>query len=466
MLTLWHRATEWILESASPGPREVLPARLLVGMGFAMSLGGVLWTALALAFGAHQAALVPASYVVGTVANFAWLRRRGSLALARSVQAALSLLLPFVFQLALGGFEASGAVVIWSLFAMLSALTASTWAGRLTAGGMLTLLLGASVLLDSWAAARAGVEPDPQLGVVLLTMNLTIVAWLVGGLTVYLDRSRVERHAAVAEAHEELVALAERLRMAEQLAREASEAKSQFLTRMSHELRTPLNAILGYAELLEESVDDAELEVDAQRIQSAGRHLLSLVNDVLDLARVEAGAYEPRTSVVCVRALVQRVEAMMRPLAERQHNRLRLELEGPTVVVTDGRMLEQILVNLLSNACKFTERGEVFAALTVDADREEVELRVHDTGVGMDAIQCERALRPFQQADHELTQRHDGTGLGLPLVTEFARLLGGSFAIDSAPGRGTDIVVRLPVTLLASGSSEGTTRAVPLSKAS
>ena len=250
-------------------------------------------------------------------------------------------------------------------------------------------------------------------------------------------------------------------------AEEANRAKSQFLANMSHELRTPLNAIIGYSEMLAEEAAEVGQEAfipDLQKVQSAGRHLLVLINDILDLSKVEAGKMELALDTFELRELIEDVAATVRPLLERNDNRLSISIRKDVGEVrTDLIKLRQILLNLLSNASKFTEGGEV----TLDArlervDGEEwIEIAVEDSGIGMTEEQIGRIFEAFTQADVSTTQRFGGTGLGLVISRRFAQLMGGEILVKSVPGEGSTFTIRLPRivrsggTPAAAGAAEG-----------
>jgi len=231
---------------------------------------------------------------------------------------------------------------------------------------------------------------------------------------------------------------AEQDRRARRLAEDASNAKTAFISSMSHELRTPLNAIIGYAELLQEEAGAGEQQVraDAQRIERAGRHLLELINQVLDLGKVEAGMLEAQLRPVRLDDLLEAVMETVEPLAGRNGNRLKLERRGALgVISTDERLLKQALLNLASNACKFTENGEIRITARLRGARLEVQVR--DTGIGIAPEVAQRLFQPFVQADNSSSRQYGGTGLGLALTRRFAQLLGGDVTLQSRPGEGS-----------------------------
>ena len=242
------------------------------------------------------------------------------------------------------------------------------------------------------------------------------------------------------------------LEQAREAADIANHSKSVFLANMSHELRTPLNAIIGYSELLAEEAGDkgqVELIPDLEKIHVAGKHLLGLINDVLDLSKIEAGKMELSLETVQVSALLEGVVNTTAPLVRKNGNRLVLDVEGPGTMHTDATKLRQMLFNLLSNASKFTENGCIF----LRAHRERVESRdwsvfvVQDTGIGITPAQQAKLFQPFAQADASTQQKYGGTGLGLALTRRFAELLGGDIQMQSAAGQGTTFTVRIPANI-------------------
>ena len=230
-------------------------------------------------------------------------------------------------------------------------------------------------------------------------------------------------------------------------AEEANQAKSKFLANMSHELRTPLNAIIGYSEILQEDMEELEQEEflpDLQKIEQAGRHLLSLINDVLDLSKIEAGRAELFLERFNVREMVNSVVGLVQPLLNHNQNKLELVC-SPEIgqMYADQMKVRQILFNLLSNASKFTSQGTV--SLTVELAQEQVRFRVADTGVGMTSHQIDKIFEPFMQGDASTTRQYGGTGLGLSITQRFCEMMGGNVAVTSAVGEGSVFTVWLPV---------------------
>jgi signal transduction histidine kinase len=229
----------------------------------------------------------------------------------------------------------------------------------------------------------------------------------------------------------------------------ASEHKSQFLASMSHELRTPLNAIIGLTEMVVTNAarfgTEKALE-PLRRVNAAGTHLLSLINEVLDLSKIEAGKLELNPEPVNLPRLIDEVIGTAGQLAEKNKNRLIVETqENVGALHADTMRLKQILLNLLSNACKFTKEGEVALRVREVADgRDGVELAVADTGIGLTAEQQAKLFQEFTQADSLTARRYGGTGLGLALSRKLARMMGGDVTVTSEPGKGSVFTVRLP----------------------
>jgi signal transduction histidine kinase len=231
----------------------------------------------------------------------------------------------------------------------------------------------------------------------------------------------------------------------------ASQHKSQFLANMSHELRTPLNAIIGYCEMLQEEAEDTGDEAylpDLQRINAAGKRLLGLINDILDLSKIEAGRMDLFVEEFEVAALIEEVKAIARPLVARNGNALVVSCAADLGAMhADQTKVRQTVFNLMSNAAKFTDHGTI--TLTVERESDDwLTFAVADTGIGMTEEQLGRLFEAFAQADASTRSRYGGTGLGLAISRHFCRLMGGDLTVESVYGQGSTFTVRLPLNVV------------------
>lgn len=245
-------------------------------------------------------------------------------------------------------------------------------------------------------------------------------------------------------------------------AEEANRAKSAFLANMSHELRTPLNAIIGYSEMLEEETHElGKLEnvKDLQKIQGAGKHLLALINDVLDLSKIEAGRMGLHLETFDVSQMIGEMVATLHPAISKNSNTIQVRLaEDLGVMRSDITKVRQILFNLLSNASKFTDHGTISVNVdrSMDQGQEWIRFQVADSGIGINAKQKANLFQEFTQADVSISRKYGGTGLGLAISYRYAQLMKGSISVESELGKGSVFTVRLPakVTTEATGASQ------------
>ena len=303
---------------------------------------------------------------------------------------------------------------------------------------------------DAWVAERLNRHRNPEGA---FEQQRSRGIWLKISERRTADRGIVGVFTDISELKDrelQLGQLVDRLADARDAAMEATVAKSRFLANMSHELRTPLNAIIGITEMVMEDAEDSgnlSLREPLERIARAGKHLLQLINDVLDLSKIEAGKLEVNYEPVDLASLVGDVIGEAETLAAKNGNRLVVECP-PNIgtVRSDPTRLRQIMLNLLSNACKFTENGSV--SLSVARSRKDgddwIWMRVVDTGIGMTSEQLGKLFQEFSQADSSTTRKYGGTGLGLAISDRLCRMMGGSIDVKSEPGVGTTFSVRLP----------------------
>jgi signal transduction histidine kinase/FixJ family two-component response regulator len=242
----------------------------------------------------------------------------------------------------------------------------------------------------------------------------------------------------------------EELLKAKHAAEDASRAKSAFLANMSHELRTPLNAIIGYSEMLEEETRDSgklENQQDLRKIQSAGKHLLSLINDVLDLSKIEAGKMGLHLETFDVSLMVEEMVTTLQPAIAKNANNVQVRMADDIGMMrADATKVRQILFNLMSNACKFTDHGTISLDVSQSAmeGQEWIRFRVKDTGIGISAKQQEKLFQEFSQADATISRKYGGTGLGLAISHRFVQMMKGRIGVESQAGQGSTFTVYLP----------------------
>ncbi|MGD2181960.1 response regulator [Lusitaniella coriacea] len=248
----------------------------------------------------------------------------------------------------------------------------------------------------------------------------------------------------------ELAESIEEAREARAIAEEASKAKSAFLANMSHELRTPMNAIIGYSEMLQEEAEDLgqdDFVPDLKKIHHAGKHLLSLINDILDLSKIEAGRMELYLETFAIAPLIEEVVATVHPLIEKNSNRLSVNCpENIGAMRADLTKVRQSLLNLLSNASKFTDNGTIVLSVsrTMRNGSGWIEFKVSDTGIGLSPEHIDNLFQAFTQADISTTRKYGGTGLGLSITQRFCQMMGGNIRVESELGTGSTFTVVLP----------------------
>ena len=318
-------------------------------------------------------------------------------------------------------------ILVFVLSGILSGVLAIVVSRRFQ-GGLRVLKIGADTLGAGQLEYRIPVQSKDELGDLANAFN-------------HMGEGLRSAQAELRERQHELEVLTDE-------AQSANRAKSQFLANMSHELRTPMNAIIGYSEMLTDEAEDLGLPTfipDLKKIRTAGKQLLALINDILDLSKIEAGKVELHYEEFDVRDLMNDVATISEPLASKNSNTLVMN-SADGAMFSDLTRIRQILFNLLSNACKFTRFGTVTLTVTSEtsSDGEYVLFQVQDSGIGMTPDQVGRVFEAFAQADSSTTRKYGGTGLGLAITKKFCEMLEGTIDVQSELGKGTTFTVRLP----------------------
>jgi signal transduction histidine kinase/DNA-binding response OmpR family regulator len=337
---------------------------------------------------------------------------------------------------------AGGILLISTLFALVVAYFLQ---GRISKPITLLASASRSVAEKQDFSVRVPQTSNDEIGMLIGSFNLMLATIQQRSADLEAARTSLEEanHTLEKKVQERTAELGSAL----MTAREASHAKSSFLAKMSHELRTPLNAIIGYSELLSEDTDDAAVKEDLNKILSAARHLLGLINDVLDLSKIEAGKMDLYIEPLDLWTVVQEIAGLVTPLCEKRNNTLVVECSDSIGVVhADATKLRQILLNLLSNASKFTESGQVTMKATREplAGEDWIKIDISDTGIGMTGEQMGRLFQAFTQADSSTASKYGGTGLGLAICRQFARIMGGEVSVTSEVGKGSTFTLRMP----------------------
>jgi signal transduction histidine kinase/DNA-binding NarL/FixJ family response regulator len=450
--------------------KEKLQQEFLIYMGLLMSGGGIVWGAICTYFDLLLPSMIPYGYTVITLLNFTYFYFSKNFGAVRFIQVLISLLLPFFFQWSLGGFIPSGAVMLWSMIALLGSLTFQDT--RLSLKWLVTYLLltiGSGIIDGD--VKEYGTPISPEVNTLLFVVNFVVISMVVFGLIVHLTTKQEDQNQALEktldllrEAQSQLegqnVELAQEKEKADQ-ARSAAEvanrAKSTFLANMSHEIRTPLNAILGYAQILD---GDSELNESQRKaigtIGNSGNHLLKLIHEVLDLSKIEAGQMELQKNDFDLAHLLDSMNTMFEMRC--REKQLRWQLTGLDasiqLVIGDESKLMQVFNNLLNNAVKFTDAGEVVFEMEILED-DRYRFTVSDTGLGISAADQETIFRVFEQGEAGLQK--GGSGLGLAISQRILALMDSQLELESTAGAGTrfSFTLHLPAVNKDSASDDG-----------
>ncbi|MEJ7928712.1 ATP-binding protein [Ramlibacter sp. AN1015] len=435
---------------AQPGAASAPRLHPIVELGYRVRVPAHLCTLVLLASSFANTGAPAGVWASAVFYGLAWphLARWLAVHSRRSKQAELRNLL--IDSAVVGAFAAFSGFSLWPSVVLVTGINSAS----LSVGGAAFALRAFAVCLASAAVVSAaqGFRFTPEADLLTSVIGaLSILAYTaIFSYRTHFEAKRLIRMQGELRAtNHDLDEQRRKVEHALELAETANGAKSAFLANMSHELRTPLNVIIGYAEMLEEDAPDDQTRKDLRRIQESGRQLLALINDVLDLSKIEAGKLEAHVETFELRGFVEELEAAMQPLVARNGNRL--AVTGPDRlghVRADAGRLRQVLFNVLSNAAKFTHEGDVrLAVRAVDHARGELLVfEIEDTGIGIAADHLDKLFQPFVQADAATTRRYGGTGLGLAISRRLCEMMGGEIGVRSEPGVGTRFTVSVPVT--------------------
>ncbi len=303
---------------------------------------------------------------------------------------------------------------------------------------------------DEWVKERLAKHYNPQKDFIHHWKNEKWMqvserrVWNVGTVAVHTDITELKH------TEQNLEQAMQEAQQAQLIAEQANSAKSAFLANMSHELRTPMNAIIGYSEMLLEEAEELEQNdfiPDLTKIRIAGKHLLDVINNILDISKIEAGKMEIYPEKFDLTKAIHEIAMTIQPLLDKKANKLIINIEDTIgTLYTDLTKIKQILFNLLSNANKFTDAGEINLTIIKTSEKGEgwVIFSVKDTGIGMTAEQLDKIFEAFIQADNSTTRKYGGTGLGLTITKKFCNMLGGSIEANSLEGQGSEFIIKLP----------------------
>ncbi len=412
----------------------------LVLLAVLMSIGGIIWGLLLCYFGIYEAALIPFGYVIISCLNLVYLNYSKNYQTSIVLQIAISMILPFMLQWTLGGFVTSGSVMLWSTLALIGSI--SLLQGKRVFPWLFFYIL--LTLFSFWIEPNVRKMAPPillgEVSLILLLINVLMIVSIV----FVLSKIKTDHDIAI---NEQLRETTDKLKRAKEEAEASNQMKTVFLGNLSHEVRTPLQGIQGLAELLEATSFPEEKRVEFLRlIQRRTKDLQSIIESLLDLASIESGAIRPYASSFNLKKFL---ENFYRQTLENQQVKsdaiefkLQLSISDNSNVEIDSNHLTQVLINLVSNAFKFTDSGSVL--LECFKEPGQYRIQVADTGLGIGEDEIQHIFKPFRQAHEGLSRSKGGIGLGLSICKEMIVMWGGTIQVNSQPGVGSVFSFTIP----------------------
>ena len=449
---------------------ERIQKTVVAVMAFATSLGGIVWGTIYFAVGLPKIALWPWGYVVLSILNIVVYLITRRYAILQNGQIALILIIPTGLQISLGGYAASGAVIIWAFLAPIVALMVSKRREVHYWGIAFFSFIFISGIIETTLSQTAAQMPIFVVNLFYI-MNITAPLVTTYFITVYFINQREKMQAAIEEKSRELEATIISLQETSQaleVAQELERSKTEFLSNVSHELRTPLTSVLGFARIIQKEllnkifpqvpVDDRKIKravrgvsEDLDIIIQEGERLTALINNVLDLSKIEAGRIEWNMQPLQYTDIIERAKAATTSLFAESNLNLSVQVDENLPAITgDQDRLIQVLINLISNAVKFTDEGNV--TIYVRSSGDVIQTTIQDTGVGISSEDMATVFDRFRQVGNTLTDKPTGTGLGLPIAKEIIDHHGGAIWVESVLGEGSSFIFTLPISQSTAGS--------------
>ncbi len=436
--------------------REQEIISLLLFLAVFMCLGGLIWCIITLYFGLHFPTAIPIGYVVITVANLIYFRKSQRYRIFQQVQIGISLILPFLFQMSLGGFQSSGCVMVWSFFALAAALTCRKKAVIYVWLSLFVVLTVLMACCDSHFRMYLKPPSLPEFSLWFLVLNICAITLSLFFVIMYYIRQLIkvrfkltESKAKLKNVNNHLEEVNKQVESKNVQLKKASELKSKFLANMSHEIRTPLNGIIGLTDLLATTSLSGDQMNFVEKLQSSNAILLGLVNEVLDLSEIEGEKISLKFSTFNLKEELRQVFELL-DIRLHQSNKpikftCKLDQDLPEFVESDVLRLKQIIINLVNNAIKFTNEGEIQVSVTEtyrDSNSSSILFKVSDTGIGIPDDKQDQLFDEFYRVDEVAIE---GTGLGLAITKQLIHLLGGSISFKSQHGSGTEFQFQIPL---------------------